>query len=76
MLTPKSSSKKVRNRSAAIATAALAVATSVIATHTPANARGQHDSADAKNSATTSLADQTDLNVTVYNSNIALVALF
>jgi hypothetical protein len=73
MLTPKSSSKKVRNRSAAIATAALAVATSVIATHTPANARGQHDSADAKNSATTSLADQTDLNVTVYNSNIALV---
>src|SRR5579872_6405198 len=73
MLTPSSTAKKFRNRSAAIAGTALALASAVIATHTPANARGQHDSADAKNSATTTLTDQTDLNVTVYNSNIALV---
>jgi hypothetical protein len=73
MLTPSSTAKKFRNRSIAFATTALAIATTVIATHTPANARGQHDSADAKNSATTTLTDQTDLNVTVYNSNIALV---
>ncbi len=73
MLTLKSSSKKFRNRSAVVATAALAVATAVIAAHTPANARGKHDSSDAKNSATTTLTDQTDLNVTVYNSNIALI---
>jgi hypothetical protein len=73
MLTPSSTAKKFRNRSIAVATTALAIATTVIATHTPANARGQHDSADAKNSATTTLTDQTDLNVTVYNSNIALV---
>jgi hypothetical protein len=73
MLTPKPTAKNVRNRSIAIATTALAIATAVIATHTPAHARGQHDSADAKNSATTTLTDQTDLNVTVYNSNVALV---
>ena len=73
MLTPSSTAKKFRNRSAAIAGTALALASAVIATHTPANARGQHDSADARNSATTTLTDQTDLNVTVYNSNIALV---
>jgi hypothetical protein len=73
MLTPKPTAKKFRNRSIAIATTALAIAAAVIATHTPAHARGQHDSADAKNSATTTLTDQTDLNVTVYNSNIALV---
>ncbi|HUE43996.1 MAG TPA: DUF4139 domain-containing protein [Candidatus Sulfotelmatobacter sp.] len=70
MLTPKST-KKFRNRSIAIATTALAIASAAIATHTPARARGQHDS--ATNSATTTLSDQTDLNVTVYNSNIALV---
>jgi len=73
MLTPSSTAKKFRNRSAAIAGTALALASAAIATHTPANARGQHDSADARNSATTTLTDQTDLNVTVYNSNIALV---
>src|SRR5215813_12615862 len=40
-------------------------------THTPAHPRTpQHDSTS---SATTTLADQTDLNVTFYNSNIALV---
>jgi len=71
MLTPRSSTKKLRNRSIAIATTALAVASAAIATHTPAHPRGQHDAAN--NSATTTLADQTDLNVTVYNSNIALV---
>ena len=71
VLTPKSSSRKIRNRSAAVATAALAIASAVIATHTPAHARGQHDTASA--SATTTLTDQTDLNITVYNSNIALV---
>src|SRR5882672_809932 len=72
MLTPKSSSKKVRNRSLAIAIAALAVSSAAIAARTRARTP-QHDSADAKNSATTTLTDQTDLNVTVYNSNIALV---
>ncbi len=71
MLTPNSTAKKFRKRTVAIATAALAVASAVIATHTPAHARGQHDSTSA--SATTTLTDQTDLNVTVYNSNIALV---
>jgi hypothetical protein len=71
MLTPNSSPKRFRKRTIAIATAALAVASAVIATHTPARARGQHDSTSA--SATTTLTDQTDLNVTVYNSNIALV---
>ena len=71
MLTPNSSPKSLRKRTIAIATAALAVASAVIATHTPARARGQHDSTSA--SATTTLTDQTDLNVTVYNSNIALV---
>src|ERR1700722_16254236 len=73
MLTPKPTAKKFRNRAIAIATTTLAVASAVIATHAPAHPRGQHDSADAKNSATTTLTDQTDLNVTVYNSNIALV---
>jgi hypothetical protein len=73
MLTPKPTAKKFRNRSIAVAATALSIATAVVATHTPANARGQHDSADAKNTATTTLTDQTDLNVTVYNSNIALV---
>jgi hypothetical protein len=71
MLTPNSTAKKFRKRTVAIATAALAVASAVIATHTPAHARGRHDSTSA--SATTTLTDQTDLNVTVYNSNIALV---
>src|SRR5579872_6075374 len=71
MLSPKPAAKKFRNRFTAIATTALAVASAAIATHTPAHARGQHDSPNA--SATTSLTDQTDLNVTVYNSNIALV---
>ena len=73
MPTPKPTAKKFRTRFTAIATTALAVASAAIATHTPAHARGQHDSADAKNSATTTLTDQTDLNVTVYNSNIALI---
>jgi len=73
MLTPKPTAKKFRNRFIAIATTVLAVASAVIATHAPAHARGQHDSADAKSSATTTLTDQTDLNVTVYNSNIALI---
>jgi hypothetical protein len=73
MPTPKTTAKKFRNRFIAIATTALAVGSAAIATHTPAHARGQHDSADAKNSATTTLTDQTDLNVTVYNSNIALI---
>jgi len=72
MLTPKSSSKKFRNRCLAIATTALAISSAAIAAHTRARTP-QHDSADAKNSATTTLTDQTDLNVTVYNSNIALV---
>ncbi len=73
MLTPSSTAKKFRSRSAVIAGTALAIASAVVAAHTPADARGQHDSADAKNSATTTLTDQSDLNVTVYNSNIALV---
>ena len=73
MLTPKPAAKKFRNRSIAVATTALAIASAVVATHAPANARGQHDSADSKNSPTTTLSDQSDLNVTVYNSNIALI---
>jgi hypothetical protein len=72
MLTPKPSSNKFRNRSVALAAAALAIGSVAIAAHTRARTP-QHDSADAKSSATTTLADQTDLNVTVYNSNIALV---
>jgi hypothetical protein len=70
MLTPNSTAKKFRKRTLAVATAALAVATAVIATHTPAHAR-QHDAPIS--AATTTLSDQTDLNITVYNSNIALV---
>jgi hypothetical protein len=73
MLTPNSTSKKFRNRSIAIAATTLAIAAFVFATHTPANARPQHDTSDTKNSATTTLTDQSDLNVTVYNSNIALI---
>jgi hypothetical protein len=72
MFTPSATAKKFRKRSAAIATATLAIASAAIATHTPARAQTQHDSSDAK-SPTTTLADQSDLNVTVYNSNIALV---
>ncbi len=71
MLTPTPTAKKFRKRTIAVATAAVAIASAAIATHTPAHARGQHDSASG--SATTTLTDQTDLNVTVYNSNIALV---
>jgi len=71
MLTPNFSTKKFRKRFTAIATTALAVACTAVATHIPAHARGQHDSTSA--SATTTLSDQTDLNVTVYNSNIALI---
>jgi hypothetical protein len=71
MITLDSTAKKFRNRFTAIATTALAVASAAIATHTPAHARGQRDSSSG--SATTTLTDQTDLNVTVYNSNIALV---
>ena len=73
MLTPKPAAKKFRKRTIAIATAAVAMASAVIAAHTPAHARAQHDSSDAKNSATTTISDQTDLNITVYNSNIALI---
>ena len=69
MLTPNVPTKKFRKRFTAIATTALAVACAAVATHIPAHARGQHDST----SATTTLSDQTDLNVTVYNSNIALI---
>jgi hypothetical protein len=72
MLTPNPATKKFRKRTLAVATAVVAIASAAIATHTPAHARGQHD-ADAKNTATTTLTDQTDLNVTVYNSNIALI---
>ena len=71
MLTPSSTANKFRKRTIAVATAAVAIASAAIATHTPANARGQHDS--TTNAATTTLTDQSDLNVTVYNSNIALV---
>jgi hypothetical protein len=73
MLTPAPTAKKLRKRTIAFAAAAVAIASAAIATHTPAHARGQHDSADAKDSAATTLTDQTDLNVTVYNSNIALI---
>ena len=70
MLTPSSTAKKFRKRTIAVATAAVAIASAAIAAHTPAHAR-QHDA--ATNSATTTLTDQSDLNVTVYNSNIALI---
>ncbi|MBV8513895.1 MAG: hypothetical protein JO260_01220, partial [Acidobacteria bacterium] len=62
--------KKLRKRTLAAA-AAVSIAAAAIATHTPAHARGQHDA--ATNSAATTLSDQTDLNITVYNSNIALI---
>jgi hypothetical protein len=71
MLTPKLTPKKFRNRSIAIAAALAAiVSVSSLAAHTPAHTHGQRE---ADNSPTTTLTDQSDLNVTVYNSNIALV---
>jgi hypothetical protein len=70
MLTPSSTAKKFRNRTIALAAAALTISTAAIATHAPAHPK-QSDS--GSNSPTTTLTDQTDLNVTVYNSNIALI---
>jgi hypothetical protein len=70
MLTPSSTAKKFRKRTIALAAVALTISTAAIATHTPAHPK-QSDS--GSNSPTTNLTDQTDLNVTVYNSNIALI---
>jgi hypothetical protein len=72
MRTPQSKSqsttKKFRNRSLSLAAGAALLASAAIATHIPAH---QNNSGSA--SPTTTLSDQSDLNVTVYNSNIALV---
>ncbi|MGC1902585.1 MAG: DUF4139 domain-containing protein [Candidatus Acidiferrum sp.] len=76
MLTPHPKSHKIRTRStfagSALLTASLAAA---IATHsTPRNHGAQENSRQsAAGQSATTLNDQTDLNVTVYNSNIALV---
>jgi hypothetical protein len=76
MLTPNPKSHKIRTRSmiagSALLTASLAAA---VATHsTPRNHGAQENSRQgAAGQSATTLNDQTDLNVTVYNSNIALV---
>jgi hypothetical protein len=58
--------------SSAAAAAVLAGAAAVYATPRPNQARSEQDK-EAQTDHATSLADQTDLSVTVYNSNIALV---
>ena len=73
MFTPQAPTKKSRTRSLAIATAIAAVClTAAIATHSAPRTPHQQENSD-RTQPTTTLNDQSDLNVTVYNSNIALV---
>ncbi|MDP9339920.1 MAG: DUF4139 domain-containing protein [Acidobacteriota bacterium] len=70
--------RKVQKEFLAAVLAILAGSAVVTAIHAKANERGTESAQEAEaakenNAQSTSLSDQTDLNVTVYNSNIALV---